>query len=46
MGYAEARHIPYSLQIKDGSYVLKNLGTREETSFDDLSQIREVIRID
>ena len=45
-GYAEARHIPYSLQIKDGSYVLKNLGTREETSFDDLSQIREVIRID
>ena len=41
--YAETRHIPYSLQIKDGSYILKNLSTREESTFDEPEKIREVI---
>ena len=41
--YAETRHIPYSLQIKDGSCILKNLSTREESTFDEPEKIREVI---
>ena len=41
--YAETRHIPYSLQIKDGSCILKNLSTREEYTFDEPEKIREVI---
>ena len=41
--YAEERHIPYSLQIKDGKYILKNLSTREEFPFDEPEKIREAI---
>ena len=44
--YAETRGIPYSLQIKDDGFILKDLRTREEKSCTAVGEILGVMDVD